>query len=453
MSSTLTTGNVLVVDDDDSIRRALRRELSRSGFNIQEAASGEAAFNVLASEEVEVVLLDIRLPGLSGIELLPEILARWPHLAVIMLTGHGDVDSAVACMRAGAQDFLQKPCHLGELEAALSRAVEKVRLAEQKRDLAARLTEETAGANTDLVGGSEALGQVRAMIARVAPTDVSVILTGESGTGKEVVARQIVAQSRRAHAPYLTINCGALSETLLESELFGHERGAFTGASERRIGFFEHAGGGTVFLDEVSEMPPAMQAKLLRLLQFGEYFRVGSTEVRRTDVRIIAATNRDLAEEVRGGRFREDLLYRLNTVTIAIPPLRERMEDLPALCQHILGSRLADVGRPVSISAQALEHLQSHGWPGNVRELENVLRSAAIMADGGVIEPGHLPAHLRHAEPAGTPSLDEVERRHILAVLEQCGGNKAETARRLGITKKTLYSKLVVYGRHTRGDG
>ncbi|MBN1476375.1 sigma-54-dependent Fis family transcriptional regulator [Candidatus Sumerlaeota bacterium] len=452
---------MLIVDDDVSIRRALGRELERSGFSVREACDAEEGYAALRRRETEVVLLDIRLPGASGVEALGEIRRRWPEVEVVMLTGHGDVETAVECMRQGAHDFLQKPCHLGELETALSRAIEKHRLAEQNRDLKRRIGRPTVAPGVELIGRSRAIEDLRALIARVAPTNVSLIITGDSGTGKEVVARQVVSQSQRASEPFMAINCGALTETLLESELFGHERGAFTGADERRLGFFELANRGTILLDEIGEMPAAMQAKLLRVIQFGEFFRVGSTEVHRTDVRIIAATNRDLAAEVEAGRFREDLLYRLNTVMIHVPPLRERPDDLPDLIEHILAHEMDDVGvTDVSLTPEALECLRQHSWPGNVRELENALRSAAIMSAGEPIRPEHLPQHMRCGEAAHpaeggevTLSLDEIERRHILAVLDDCGGNKAEAARRLGITKKTLYSRLVLYGRHVRGEG
>ncbi|NUP88975.1 MAG: sigma-54-dependent Fis family transcriptional regulator [Candidatus Sumerlaeia bacterium] len=451
-------GRVLLVDDERAIRQALSVELGHGGFEVAAAASGPEALALLEGDEFDAVLLDLRMPEMPGEEVLAAILRQRPHLAVVILTAHGDVQSAVQCLRAGAFDYLQKPSPLDELELALGRAIESTRLRTANRELNRRLSSPAESA-IPLVGDSAAFREIRKVVSRVAPTDVPVLITGESGTGKEIVARSIVAESDRAAASLFTINCAALSESLVESELFGHERGAFTGANETRPGFFELADGGTIFLDEIGEMTPGLQAKLLRVLQFGEFQRVGGRRTLTSDVRIIAATNRDLEAEMRAGGFREDLFHRISTITIAIPPLRERPEDLRPLVEMIVRDRLPRGVAPPEITPEAHVCLAAHDWPGNVRELENVFIRAAILCPEARIEPGHLPPAIRAHAGAPLPAeaaaadatLEEIERRHILAMLERCRGNKAEAARRLGITKRTLYNKLILYGVHQPG--
>ncbi|MCB2154081.1 sigma-54 dependent transcriptional regulator [bacterium] len=442
--------HIALIDDESAIRRILGRELEGLGLTVSTFEDAASARSWLQEQTPDAIVLDVRLPGISGDQFLRELADLAPSVPVIMLTGHANVDLAVECMKLGAVDLLTKPCSIDHLELAIRRAVEGTRLREKTRTL----TRHTQPLRPlpKLSGSSEPMACLRRMIGKVAGFDESVLIIGESGTGKELIARMIQQQSNRAKAAYLTVNCAAVSETLLESELFGHEKGAFTGAEERRLGFFEIADGGTLFLDEIGDMPISMQPKLLRVLQSGEFRRVGGNKALHADVRVIAATNKSLIDEVREGRFREDLMHRVNTITLDAPPLRERIEDLNELIE-LFSKELGEeyVGRP--FGKETLDILRNYAWPGNVRELRNVVRRALILSESDEIQPEDLPRHLRQmVKPAdenteayvfdSNMTIADLEKRHILAMLDDCGGNKTQAARKLGVSVKTLYNKL-----------
>src|SRR5262245_14052798 len=389
-----TAIRLLIVDDDDQLRQTLVRRFERNGMSVTAAASAEAAEALLERHRFEVALLDLHLPGKSGLEFLELVKTAQPATEAIMLTAHGSIDTAILAMKRGAYDYLAKPFHLPELEIHIEKAFEKGQLARRQWQWSEQLRYESP--RYRLVGSSPAMQRVVQMIERVAPTEATVLVRGDSGTGKELVARAIHNNSSRRERPLVTINCAALQETLLETELFGHEKGAFTGALQAKTGLFAVAEGGTLFIDEVAEMAPGLQAKLLRVLEDGRYRRVGGTHEVRVDVRVIAATNRPLEEECKAGRFREDLYYRLNVVSITLPPLKERRGDIPELVEHFLRSRPVGPARR-QISAEALQTLLRYEWPGNVRELANVLERAQILAEGDVLTPDDLPDTLLSA--------------------------------------------------------
>jgi DNA-binding NtrC family response regulator len=447
---------VLFVDDDPSVRRIFANELRANGLTVETAQDAESARERLRADgSPDVIVLDIRLPGLPGDEFLKELATLAPESQVVMLTGHADVELAVECMRSGAVDLLTKPCSVERLTLAIRRAAELGRLREANATLLSRRAGAIRDPEETLIGDAEPMRRLRRMIEKVAPTDETVLIMGESGAGKELVARELQLRGPRSAKPFITVNCAAVTETLLESELFGHEKGAFSGATERRLGFFELADGGTIFLDEIGDMPLSMQPKLLRALQSGEVRRVGSGKTLTVDVRVIAATNRSLADEVREGNFREDLMHRINAIVLEVPALRERAEDIETLAKRFLEEVAA--GRPLEFAPETLEALRAHRWPGNVRELRNAIRRAAILAEEAVIEPGDLPPtvlsrgdSIGPALPAGTDPRDmtlaELERRHIISVLDLCAGNKTQAAKKLGISVKTLYNKFEAWG-------
>ena len=451
--------SILVVDDDDAHRGMLRMMLQSWGYAVDEAVDGDDAVTAVHNKAYDVVLTDVRMARTSGIDALKGILAYNPALPVILMTAYSSVETAVEALRLGAYDYLIKPLDFEALRHTLQQAVEHSRLSVENRELRRQLSEAAAG--PAILGRSKAIDDMRGFIATVAPTEATVLITGESGTGKELVARAIHEGSARAQKPLVVVNCAALAENLLESELFGHERGSFTGADKRRDGRFVQADGGTLFLDEIGEMPLPLQAKLLRALQQGEVQRVGSDTPIHVSVRVIAATNRNLREEVDQRRFREDLYFRLNVITIEVPPLRARAEDIPLLAAHFL-QRYAERNRKTikGFAPQALDAMLRYPWPGNVRELENAVERAVILCTGDLITGRELPLSIATAEeePAATPppdtgagslaglSLDELERRAILDTLHQTGDNKSEAARRLGITRATLHNKLRKYG-------
>ncbi|MFB3818354.1 MAG: sigma-54-dependent transcriptional regulator [Candidatus Methylomirabilales bacterium] len=443
---------VLAVDDERPTRFLMERELPRSGFAVTPAESGEEALDRLREREFDVVLLDLNMPGIGGMETLRRIRESGTAAEVVVLTGYPDVGSAIEAMKLGAYDYLTKPFKLAEVEVVLRRAADRKRL--QKENLALRRMVAQRGGQKLLVGKSAAMEQVLRTVNRIAATDANVLIEGESGTGKGLVAQSIHRQSRRAEAAFLAINCSGFQDALLESELFGHEKGAFTGATSPKPGLFEVADGGTLFLDEVGEMSPAMQAKLLQVLDSRELRRVGGTRVTRVDVRIIAATNKRLADEVQAGRFREDLYYRLNVVGVTMPPLRDRKDDIPLLVEHFLDRHRTSVGPAKSMAPEAMRALTEYAWPGNVRELSNIVERLAILTPGAVIGPEDLPVSLRGAPRAAAapapspdvpPSLSEVEREHIARVLAHTRGKKMQAARLLGIDLKTLNKKIKDY--------
>ncbi|MBL8619133.1 MAG: sigma-54-dependent Fis family transcriptional regulator [Deltaproteobacteria bacterium] len=436
---------VLVVDDEAANRAALDRILQREGMEVVHAENGREALEQLRAAAPDLLLTDLKMPGISGIELMRGARAIDPAIETIVMTAFGTVETAVEAMKEGAWDFVTKPLRRAELVAACKKALERRALRAENRALKAELGQVRAD---ELLGRSAPMRALLDEARQVADATASVLLCGESGTGKGKLARLLHELSPRRAKPMITVNCGALPENLLESELFGHEAGAFTGAVSRREGRFELAAGGTLFLDEVTEMSPTLQVKLLRVLQDGEYERVGGSRTLRADARILAATNRDPEQAVAQGSLRADLFYRLNVIRLDLPPLRARADDVPLLAMHLLRLHAARNGRAVdSIAPEALDALCRYRWPGNVRELENVLQRAVVLCRGGSIELSHLPAPLREAAPAdtlsfavGTP-LKVVERRMIEATLKQVDGDKTVAAQLLGITTRTLYRR------------
>jgi two-component system, NtrC family, response regulator AtoC len=459
---------VLVVDDDNLLRKLVADQLSRSDFEAASAASATQALESLREADFDVVLLDIMMPGLSGLEALREIRKFEDPPEVVMLTADTSLATGIEAMRHGAYDYLTKPATLDEMEVVIRKADEKRRLVKQNASLRAVARPATQGDEVlPIVHQNSAMVAVIAQSETAARTDSTILLTGESGTGKDVLARFIHSKSARRDMPIILVNCGALPETLFESEFFGHERGAFTGASSLRRGLLEAADGSTLFLDEIGDLPLVMQVKLLHFLEQGRFRRVGSTRGQRADVRIIAATNRNLAAEVERQRFRADLYYRLNVVSLHVPPLRERQEDIPQLIEYFLGIYRQRFNRPkLDVSAEARQRLQTYAWPGNVRELRNCLERAAAISLTDTIEASQIP-FLSAGNGAGPPArraaaaapqlapvtLEEIEREHILRVLKESDGNRERAAAILGISSRTLYRKLREYENQSRSEG
>ncbi|HEX7118769.1 MAG TPA: sigma-54 dependent transcriptional regulator [Longimicrobiales bacterium] len=447
---------VLVVDDETSILDTLQILLRGEGFEVAVAKSGREALDRFQEASPDVVLTDIRMPGVSGLDLLTAVRERDPETPVILMTAQASLQSAVQAVNQGAFYYLQKPFANGDLVALCRRAAETRELKRENRALRREISRRDRSKVGRPVGRNRRFMEVLKLAETVAPTDSTVLITGESGTGKEILARYIHAVSDRDGAAFVSINCGALPETLLESELFGHVKGSFTGAVRDKEGLLVAAKGGTFFLDEVGEMSPSLQVKLLRALQEREVVPVGATEPVAIDVRIIAATNRDLEQEMRRGTFRSDLYYRLNVITLHLPPLRERRDDIPLLTEHFLKALAERSGgeRPLRVAGDALDALQRYDWPGNVRELENALERAAVLCGGEVLERDALPSRVVEPQPEPlvadrpppNPTLEVIERAYILWVLEAEGGNKARAAEVLGIDPSTLYRKLNRYG-------
>jgi two-component system response regulator HydG len=445
---------IIVVDDEENHRAMLRAVLQDAGYEVAEAGDGPEAIRAVEQEPFDLILLDIRMDTMDGIEALNEIRKISPFVPVLMMTAYASVKTAVEALKAGAFDYLTKPLDIDELKILVEKALEHYHLREENLALKERL-----GSRFDfsrIIGKSPKMKAIFDLVAQVAPTDATVLILGESGTGKELVANAIHHNSPRSSQPFIKVACAALPETLLESELFGHERGAFTGAVARREGRFQSAHRGTIFLDEVAEMSPATQAKLLRVLQEKEFTPLGGNRTIKVDVRVIAATNKDLEKEVKEGRFREDLYYRLNVVPVLLPPLRERKEDIPDLALHFLALYREKTQKDIrEISGKALDLLVRNDWPGNIRELENCLERAVIMARGEVIAPADLPSHIQALSsdkqdsgayfPSGI-SLQEMEKDLILKTLEDTGGNRSRAADILGINRRTLQIKLKEYG-------
>jgi len=440
---------LLFADDEKSLQELMRQELPRMGHEVTICPDGVTALAALERNTYDCILVDLDMPGHNGIEVIAHAKRHTPDTEAIVLTGKSSLETAVAALRHGTFDYLTKPCKLVDLEALLDRVAEKRELTNKYRALKQRL--QRLEGSPDLIGQSEEMRQVCRLIAKVAPTESTAIILGETGTGKELVARAIHEQSLRAQMPLVPINCGALPENLIESELFGHRKGAFTGADEHRVGLLQVANGGTLFLDEVGELPKAMQAKLLRFLESGEVRRVGDNESFTCDVRVICATNRDLAEMVAAGEFREDLWFRINTFEIPLPSLRERVEDISCLARHLAARFGAVLGSDDEVfTPETLEMLAGHTWPGNVRELANVIEHAMILCDALPIRPEHLPRRFasRQSAPSAihrslpTLNLRDLEMQAIHEALDRHTGNKSKAVEELGVSLKTLYNKL-----------
>ena len=442
----MSDGSILVVDDDEANRVTLERILQREGYRVVHAASGRDAMERLREHRVDLVLTDLKMPGMSGIDLLRAARKVDPDVEVVVMTAFGTVETAVEAMKEGAYDFVSKPVKRMELANTVAKALEKRLLQAENRRLRDQLAAVGEG---EMIGRSDAMRALLDEVEQVAPSDATVLLTGESGTGKSRLARLLHRMSRRRDARFVALNCGSIPETLLESELFGYEKGAFTGAVARKEGRFDLARHGTLFLDEITETRPAVQVRLLRVLQDGEYERVGGTETLKADVRTVAATNRDIRKEVDEGRFREDLFYRLNVIPLTVPPLRERPEDVPLLAQHFLvrfGQKNAK--SLTGFTPEALEAMSAWRWPGNVRELENAIERAVVLCRSDRIGVEDLPAALRQGGAArqrvvfevGTP-LKVVERKMIEETLRYCNGDKGLAASLMGITSRTIYRR------------
>ncbi|MBA2292328.1 MAG: sigma-54-dependent Fis family transcriptional regulator [Gemmatimonadales bacterium] len=447
--------SVLVIDDESGILDTLRILLKKEGFEVSTAQGGKAGLEAIRTVAPDIVLTDVRMPQVTGLDILQAVKEIDAMTPVLLMTAQASLQSAMQAVNAGAFYYLQKPFANDELIAILRRACEFRQIRVENRQLKAEIRKGGARATvTRPIGKSRRFIEILRLADIVAPTDSTVLIEGESGTGKEVLARYIHDASTRAGGPFMSINCGALPETLLESELFGHVKGSFTGAVRDKQGLFAAARGGTFFMDEVGEMPASLQVKLLRVLQQREVIPVGATEALPVDVRIIAATNRDLEEEVRRGNFRSDLFYRINVIAATLPPLRERREDLILLIEQFLGDLAADRKEdPKALSAEALDAVMVYEWPGNVRELQNALEHAVVLSKGSLLDPQHLPERItrRKKEPLVAergqvnPSLDMIERAYIMFVLQAEGGNKTRAAEALGIDPSTLYRKLSRY--------
>jgi DNA-binding NtrC family response regulator len=453
---------ILIVDDDASLRGGLSRLLSADGYRVQTASDAEPALALVVATPPDLIVIDLNLPGRHGLDLVADLMERGVESTLVVLTGHGSIESAVEATRRGVFDYLVKPVQPDRLRTVVSRGVERTALRRELLQLRREMAH--AGKLGELVGRSPKMLALYRLIEQIAPSTATVVISGESGTGKEVFARTIHRLSPRSARPIVAVNCAAFPESLLESELFGHEKGAFTGATATRAGCFEQAHESTLFLDEIGEMPPALQAKLLRVIEDGKVRRVGGDREIAVDVRIVAATNAKLGERLKDGRFREDLFFRLNVFPIEIPPLRERVEDVSPLADHFLREHLRECpSRITGFSEAAHRALKRYHWPGNARELRNAVQRAAILCVEGDILPAHLPPGIREATPGLLASGDgeitvpigstiaEVEKAVILRTLDTLGGNKTKTAQTLGISLKTLYTRLHQYGRGSDG--
>jgi len=440
---------ILVIDDEQNILRSLSAALTRRGYHVLTAATGAEGIRKL-SATVDAVLLDVRLPDFDGLNVLKKIREKFPDLRVIMISAHGTIETAVSAVKLGAFDFLEKPLSLEKVQITIENLFKLRRLEEEVAQL-----RERAGEGGPLIGSSPPMKSLLSEITRAAPTDSRVLITGENGTGKEMVARMIWSGSKREDRVFLAVNCAAIPEELIESELFGHEKGAFTGATGKKTGRFQQAHGGTLFLDEIGDMSMRTQAKVLRVLADGLVTPVGGASSSKVDVRILAATNKDLHEQIQAGRFREDLLYRLNVIPLHIPPLRDRKADIPLLVEHFLAMTAEKLGRrPKALNAGAAELLAAYDYPGNVRELRNVVERLVIMADGKVITPADVRRWLPQVgADSDTRSLkeaaDDFEREYIRKTMDDCGGNVTRAAELLGLERSHLYKKMKALGLKT----
>ena len=443
---------ILIVDDEESTRELFAELLQRWGYDVDQTADGHGALKLAAETHPDVIISDLVMPKLDGLALVRALREEQPDTPVVIITGKGTIDAAVEAVREGVFDFVEKPLDPARLKVILQRALEKKETLHEMQVLRRRLGQVDAGVG--LVGNSPPMRKAMELVEKVAPSKASVVITGQSGTGKEMVARAIHQLSPRRDKPFIAINCSAIPASLIESEMFGHERGAFTGADQRRLGAWELADGGTLFLDEIGEIPIELQAKFLRVIEEERLRRLGGKSEIAVDVRVISATNRDLKEEIKAQRFREDLYFRLNVFHINLAPLKERRDDIPVLVQHFIDRFSRDAGKKLhGLSPPAMKLLCDYGWPGNIRELRNTLERAVILCGTGMIEPEHLPSELAGGGgesaylklPYGLP-LREIEKEYILATLHRLQNNKARTAQALGISEKTLYNKLYRYG-------
>ena len=436
--------SLLIVDDEEPLRIRLEKRFNRKGYSVCSASNGSYALMLAEKKRFHVALLDIKMPGMNGIELLKALKVQQPFVEVIILTGYAEVDTAIEAMKLGAYDYLAKPCNLNELEVILQKAHEKSAL--QKENYILRGEVKAHEPYGVMIGMSPKMIEIMRLIEKVSPTDSSILIEGESGTGKELVANMIHQKSHRKDQVFIVIDCSTLQENLLENELFGHEKGAFTGATSQKIGLVELAEGGTALVDEVAEMSLSTQAKFLRVLETGSFRRLGGTKQLKVDLRVITATRRVLDNEVAQGRFREDLYYRLNVVKISLPPLRERKEDVPLLVNHFLKQGRGSRENGKNISPEALEVLMAYEWPGNVRELANVVERSVILSSGTVILEEDLPIHLKGVQSKKEVNcLADLERETIARVLEKEGGNRERAAENLGISLRSLYRKIKRY--------
>lgn len=437
---------VLIIDDEEKLRSLLSRIITLEGFKVLEAGTVKAGKKILEKESVQVVLCDVKLPDGNGVDVVKDVKSNYPYAEVILLTAYGNIADGVQAMKNGAFDYITKGDDNNKIIPLLHRAMEKGKLQQRVQDLEAKVNKQNGF--DAIIGKSHEIKEAIAIAKKVSATDATVLLLGETGTGKEVFAGAIHSGSTRAAKPFQALNCSALSKELLESELFGYKAGAFTGANTNKKGLLEEADKGTLFLDEVGDMPLDLQAKLLRVLENHSFIKVGDTLSTKVDVRIIAATNRDLSADVKNGRFREDLFYRLNTFTIALPPLRDRKKDIPVLAEHYLDIFSAKINRHgLSMSKEFIDHLNHHSWKGNIRELKNVLEHAVILADNDVLTIKNLPYDIQvNEDVADSPySLSHIEKLHIQKILAHTRGNKSEAARLLGIGAATLYRKIDEY--------
>jgi DNA-binding NtrC family response regulator len=455
----MAKARILIVDDEESTRELFAELLQRWGYDVDQTADGHGALKIAAESHPDVIISDLVMPKLDGLALVRALREEQPDTPVVIITGKGTIDAAVEAVREGVFDFVEKPLDPARLKVILQRALEKKETLHEMQVLRRRLGQVDSGVG--LVGTSPPMRKAMELMEKVAPSKASVVITGQSGTGKEMIARAIHQLSPRRDKPFIAINCSAIPATLIESEMFGHERGAFTGADQRRLGAWELADAGTLFLDEIGEIPIELQAKFLRVLEEERLRRLGGKSEIAVDVRVISATNRDLKEEIKVGRFREDLYFRLNVFHINLAPLKERREDIPVLVQHFIDRFSRDAGKKLhGVSPQAMKLLTDYAWPGNIRELRNTLERAVILCGMGAIEPEHLPSELAAGGgesaylklPYGLP-LREIEKEYILSTLSRLQNNKARTAQALGISEKTLYNKLYRYsGRSPRRE-
>ena len=441
----MSRGSILAIDDEQNIRHLIESEFSLEGLAVTTAGSGEEGLKLFDTEKFDVVLLDINLPKLNGVEILKRLKQKSPGTEVIMITGYGDIKSAVESMKQGARDYITKPFKLDEIMALVKQAVKENR---DHAKFQQRATERDLDESLDyIVCPSHAMRPAYGLAKKVAATDITVLIQGETGTGKDVMAKQIHRQSRRKEGPFIILDCGLLSQNLAESELYGHRKGAFSGASERKLGLVEKSNNGTIFLDEIGNIDLELQKKFLRFLETRRFRRVGETQESQLDTRIILATNMNLQEALKKGDLREDLFYRMDVIQIYLPPLRERPEDIECLARHFLQSDAFEIG-PKRISDDALKILTAYPWPGNLRELKSVINKAAILADSEIIMANALPSHLslnKEVQYRSPRTLKDIEKEHIINVLEETGGNQSKASEILGINRKTLYKKIHKY--------